>query len=88
MEDTLISITPTILDGVAQPEAATFMSVGEAASFLGVTRPMISRWLSDGTLASSRDPVSHQVLIARQEIEALLRRVAEVDTIPRPAKWW
>ncbi len=52
-------------------DASELMTIGNAASQLGVSRPTIYRWMEDGTLDSFHDAANGRVYVRRQSIEAM-----------------
>ena len=48
------------------------MSIGDAAQYLGVTRPTIMyRWMDNGTLNFVRDEISGRTFVIRRDVDAL-----------------
>lgn len=52
-------------------ETAHLMSVGEAATLLGVTRVTVHRWMDDNTLDWVRDGLRGRTFVVRESVEAL-----------------
>jgi excisionase family DNA binding protein len=52
-----------------------FLTVGEAATTLGVSRSTLRNWDKAGKLKPHRHPVNGYRLYERHELEALLRKV-------------
>ncbi len=50
-------------------DASELMSIGNAASRLGVTRPTIYRWMDDHTLNYVRDEMSGRTFVFRHDVE-------------------
>jgi MerR family transcriptional regulator, copper efflux regulator len=60
---------------VVAPNLKDFLTVGEAASTLGVSRSTLRNWDKAGKLKPHRHPVNGYRLYSRQELEALLQKV-------------
>jgi excisionase family DNA binding protein len=60
---------------VAPPNLRDFLTVGEAASTLGVSRSTLRNWDKAGKLKPYRHPVNGYRLYSRPELEALLQKV-------------
>ena len=57
-------------------EALTdYLTVGEAASFLGVSTTTLRNWDRSGKLKAHRHPINGYRLYRREDLEALLRKV-------------
>jgi excisionase family DNA binding protein len=54
----------------------SYMTIGEAARFLGVTAMTLRRWDKAGKLQPRRNPLNNYRLYRRSELEALLRRIS------------
>lgn len=65
-------------------EPNELITIGNAAQELGVTRPVIYRWMDDRTLNYVRDDASGRVFVVRRDIEHLQRFAREL-THPTPA---
>jgi excisionase family DNA binding protein len=57
------------------PSLADYLTVGEAADALGVSRSTLRNWDKAGKLKPRRHPVNHYRLYSRAELEALLEQV-------------
>jgi excisionase family DNA binding protein len=58
-------------------EPTELVSIGNAASQLGVTRPTIYRWMDDRTLGYVRDEMSGRTFVVRDDVESLRREGSE-----------
>jgi MerR family transcriptional regulator, copper efflux regulator len=52
-----------------------YVTVGEAAGFLGVSTTTLRNWDRSGKLKAYRHPINGYRLYRREDLEALLRRV-------------
>jgi excisionase family DNA binding protein len=62
------------------PEVAKineYLTIGEAAEFLGVSRDTLRRWDRSGNLKARRHPVSRYRLYVKQDLEQFLLRLRE-----------
>lgn len=59
----------------APPNLKNYLTVGDAASTLGVSRSTLRNWDKAGKLKPYRHPVNGYRLYNRQELEALLQEV-------------
>lgn len=57
------------------PNLADYLTVGEAAAALGVSRSTLRNWDKAGKLMPCRHPVNGYRLYSRADLEALLERV-------------
>lgn len=57
-----------------------YLTVGEAAETLGVSRSTLRNWDKAGKLKAYRHPLNKYRLYKRSELEALLQEVAPNDT--------
>ena len=55
------------------------MTVGEAAVLLGVTRPLVYRWMDERVLRSVRDTSAGQFLVIRKDVESLLEETQRLS---------
>ena len=62
-----------------------YLTVGEAAAFLGVSKDTLRRWDGAGKLEARRHPITGYRLYLRKELDAFLRRVLGTGGA-RPAK--
>lgn len=60
---------------VAQLNLRDYLTVGDAAATLGVSRATLRNWDKAGKLKPYRHPVNGYRLYHRQELEALLQEV-------------
>ena len=60
---------------VALPNLKDYLTVGDAAATLGVSRSTLRNWDKAGKLKPYRHPVNSYRLYNRQELEALLQEV-------------
>lgn len=56
------------------------ISIGAAADYLGVSRPMIYRWIDDQTLNDVRDEMSGRIFVFRREIEQMKEETARMPS--------
>jgi excisionase family DNA binding protein len=67
-----------------------FVTVGEAAQFLGVSPNTIRNWDEGGKIPVYRSPISKYRLFKKTDLEELLRQIEESGKYPtgwrRPAK--
>lgn len=61
--------------GVAPRNLSEYLTVGEAAAALGVSRSTLRNWDKAGKLKPHRNPVNGYRLYRRHELEALLHEV-------------
>ena len=61
--------------GVAQLNLRDLLTVGEAATKLGVSRSTLRNWDKAGKLKPYRHPVNGYRLYNRRELESLLQKV-------------
>jgi excisionase family DNA binding protein len=54
----------------------SYMTIGEAARFLGVTEMTLRRWDKAGKLKSYRNPANNYRLYKKRELEKFLRKIA------------
>lgn len=52
-----------------------YLTVGEAASTLGVSRSTLRNWDKAGKLKAYRHPLNHYRLYSRSELDALLQDI-------------
>ena len=62
-------------EDVAPPNLKDYLTVGDAASTLGVSRSTLRNWDKAGKLKPYRHPVNGYRLYNRLELEALLQEV-------------
>ena len=53
---------------------AEYLTVGEAATFLGVSPSTLRNWDKEGKVKAARHPVNGYRLYQREDLEALLKR--------------
>ena len=58
-------------------EPSELVSIGNAASRLGVTRPTIYRWMDEKHLGYVRDEMSGRTFVVQQDVETLLQDTGE-----------
>lgn len=58
------------------PNMRSFLTVSEAAAFLGVAVSTIRNWDRSGKLKAIRHPVNNYRLYDRDELQALLDRIS------------
>jgi len=58
------------------PNMRSFLTVSEAAAFLGVAASTIRNWDRSGKLKAIRHPVNNYRLYDRDELQALLDRIS------------
>ncbi|MCH8852101.1 MAG: MerR family DNA-binding transcriptional regulator [Planctomycetes bacterium] len=64
-----------------------YLTVGDAASYIGVASCTLRRWDATGKLKARRHPVSKFRLYLREELDAILAGASEPEaTKPRPRK--
>ena len=61
----------------AGPNLANYLTVGEAAEQLGVSRSTLRNWDKAGKLRPYRHPINGYRLYLREELERLLERVVK-----------
>ena len=59
----------------APSNLADYMTVGEAAETLGVSRSTLRNWDKAGKLKPYRHPVNRYRLYSRKELDALLKNI-------------
>ena len=59
-----------------------FLTVKEAAAFLGVAPNTIRNWDRDGKIPVYRHPLNQYRLFKRQDLEALLRQIEKSGQYP------
>ena len=65
--------------------ASTFMTIKDAASFLGVSALTLRNWDNQGKLRATRHPMSNYRIYKAEDIEKLLKDI-EMGAIPTKAK--
>jgi excisionase family DNA binding protein len=60
-----------------QQTLADYLTVGEAADFLGVSPSTLRNWDKEGKVKAARHPVSGYRLYRREDLEMLLKKVGE-----------
>ena len=66
----------------ATPNLTDFLTVSQAARFLGVSTWTLRNWDRDGKLVAVRNPINGYRLYRREDLEALLAAVTR-----RPESW-
>lgn len=64
---------------VASSNLSDYLTVGEAAATLGVSRSTLRNWDKAGKLKAYRHPMNDYRLYKRSELEALLEKVEPTD---------
>ena len=62
---------------LATPNLGEYLTVGEAAETLGVSRSTLRNWDRAGKLSAYRHPVNGYRLYSRKDIEGLLKQVTK-----------
>ena len=57
-----------------------YMTVGRAASYLGVSRDTLRRWDASGKLEASRHPITGFRLYLREQLDAILAGASQSGT--------
>lgn len=64
-----------------------YLTIGDAASYLGVSKDTLRRWDSSGKLTAHRHPVTHFRLYLKEDLDAILTGVARPEAgNPRAGK--
>ncbi len=63
-----------------------YMTVGEAADFLGVSKDTLRRWDRAGKLAARRHPVTGYRLYLKGDLEHVLKQIARVGSSGSPRR--
>ena len=56
-------------------DLSAYLTVGEAAGFLGVSASTLRNWDRQGRLAPRRHPINGYRLYLKEDLERLLRRI-------------
>lgn len=56
-----------------------YMRISEAADYLGVSPNTLRNWVNAGKIAAVRHPVNDYRLFKREDLDALLGKVAPAD---------
>ena len=59
-----------------------YVTIKEAAEFLGVSPNTLRNWHRDGKIPVFRSPISNYRLFRKADLEELLRRIEESGTYP------
>jgi len=59
------------------PKLSDYLTIGDAAEYLGISKDTLRRWDRAGKLTARRHPVSRYRLYVRKELDALLGQVDE-----------
>lgn len=59
-----------------------YLRISEAADYLGVSPNTLRNWVNAGKVAAIRHPVNHYRLFKREDLDALLRQVADASRGP------
>ena len=65
-----------MLGSVEVEKLSDYMRVAEAADYLGVSPNTLRNWVSAGKIDAVRHPVNDYRLFKRQDLDALLKKVA------------
>lgn len=68
------------------PNLQQYLTVKDAAAFLGVTANTIRNWGRDAKIPEYRHPVNNYRLYKRAELQALLDRTERSRKTPKKAK--
>jgi MerR family transcriptional regulator, copper efflux regulator len=63
-----------------------YLTIAEAAAFLGVTPNTLRNWGREEKIVEHRHPVNNYRLYKKADLEALLRRTERSGARPRTAK--
>lgn len=63
-----------------------YLTIKEAAEFLGVTPLTLRNWDKNGKFSASRHPISNYRIYKIEEIETLAKEIETGTVRPRPAK--
>jgi excisionase family DNA binding protein len=63
-----------------------YLTVGNAAAFLGVSKDTLRRWDRDGRLKARRHPMTRYRLYLKAELDILLRTIRKSVHKNRPSK--
>ena len=64
------------------PKLNEFVTIREAARFLGVARNTLRNWHAAGKIPVYRNPISNYRLFKKTDLEDLLRQIAASGTYP------
>ena len=59
-----------------------FVTIKEAAEFLGISPNTIRNWHRDGKIPVYRSPISNYRLFKKKDLERLLRQIEESGVFP------
>ena len=62
-----------------------YLTVGEAAQLLGVSKDTLRRWDRSGKLKARRNPITGYRLYLRKELDGLLRGILAAKESQQPA---
>lgn len=77
-----------LIPGMERPAVAKineYLTVGEAAELLGVSRDTLRRWDRAGRMTARRHPITGYRLYLRRELESLLKRIRNDGSSGQPA---
>ena len=74
---------PVILGSYRVPKLNEFLTVGQAAQYLGVSKDTLRRWDKSGKLAARRHPVTGYRLYLKRDLDPILHGVSE-EGRPQP----
>lgn len=67
-------------NSITMKNLKSYMTIGEAAQFLGVTEMTLRRWDKAGKFKAYRHPMSNYRLYRRSDLEILLSRIEHVTS--------
>lgn len=59
-----------------------FLRISEAAEYLGVSPNTLRNWENAGKIVAHRHPVNHYRLFRQEDLDRILRQVAQPDREP------
>jgi excisionase family DNA binding protein len=59
-----------------------YLRISEAAEYLGVSPNTLRNWENAGKVAAVRHPVNSYRLFKREDLDALLKQVAQPNAVP------
>ena len=62
----------TLQKGGAMPKLSEFLTIGQAASYLGVSRDTLRRWDRSGKLTARRHPLTEFRLYLKRDLDIVL----------------
>ena len=61
------------------PKLSDYLTIGDAAGYLGISKDTLRRWDRAGKLTARRHPVSRYRLYLQKELDVLLGRADEKE---------